>query len=80
MTTFHVKGMTCAGCARSVEKALTKRDPQAVVKVNVAAERVSVQSAIAQSELAAAIDAAGFEVEGVIAESDTEAGSEESSH
>ena len=30
---FHVEGMTCGGCARSVTKAIELVDPQASVKV-----------------------------------------------
>jgi copper chaperone len=62
MQTLHVDGMTCSGCVKSVEKALLRADPAAKVKIELESGLVEVESALPQSELAAAIEAAGYDI------------------
>lgn len=62
MIDLKVDGMTCEGCARSVTKAVQREDPQATVKVDLAAGRVRIESAAPADRFARAIEAAGYEV------------------
>ena len=61
---FPVLGMTCANCAKAVERALKKKVPGVVsAEVNLATERASVvfDSAITGPEaMARAVEAAGY--------------------
>lgn len=61
MVVLSVDGMTCGGCAASVEKIVRKADPGASVSVDLAGKRVAIESSVAASDLAALISAAGFE-------------------
>lgn len=62
MIDLKVDGMTCGGCAKAVEKAVTRTDPQAKVDVDLANGAVRIESAKPAAEFAAAIEAAGYEV------------------
>ncbi len=62
MIHFDVDGMTCSGCARSVEKALLRADPQAHVTVELETGKVDVDSSVARDVLAAAIESAGYDI------------------
>ncbi len=57
---FHVEGMTCGGCARSVAKAIELVDPQASVQADPASRRVQVQTSASESQIVAALTDAGF--------------------
>ncbi|ACF51476.1 copper chaperone [Stenotrophomonas maltophilia] len=57
---FHVEGMTCGGCARSVTKAIELVDPQASVQADPASRRVQVQTSASESQIVAALTDAGF--------------------
>jgi len=57
---FHVEGMTCGGCARSVTKAIELVDPQASVQADPASRRVQVQTSASEAEIVAALTDAGF--------------------
>ena len=61
---FPVLGMTCAGCAGSVEKALKNRlDGVLEARVNLASESVAVEidpDRVRPEDLARAVEAAGF--------------------
>lgn len=64
--TFYVKGMMCAGCANSVEKALQSSEGVKEAVVNLAAETVTVnydQSELTQAKLAETVKNAGYELE-----------------
>ncbi len=73
---YPVLGMTCANCARAVERALTKKVPGVVsAEVNVASETVTVtyDPALAGPEaLARAVDGAGYRL--VLADEESQAG------
>ena len=60
--TFHVKGMTCGHCERAVKTAVQQIDPQAVVTIDRAANRVDVDSASNRQALAQAITEEGYAV------------------
>ncbi|AVO30195.1 heavy-metal-associated domain-containing protein [Stenotrophomonas maltophilia] len=57
---FHVEGMTCGGCARSVTKAIEGVDPQASVQADPASRRVQVQTSASEAQIVAALTDAGF--------------------
>lgn len=65
MTTagYTVSGMTCGHCAASVTAEVTKVDGVSDVQVDVAQGRLTVISdrPVAQSEVLAAVQAAGYE-------------------
>ena len=59
---FHVTGMTCGHCERAVKTAVQQIDPQAVVTIDRAANRVDVDSAANRQALAQAITEEGYAV------------------
>lgn len=62
MVQFHVTGMTCGGCARSVTNAVKGVDAGATVNVDLATKLVAVDSTAAASAIVNAIKAAGYDV------------------
>ena len=60
--TFTVTGMTCGHCERAVKNAVQQIDPQAVVTIDRAANRVDVDSAQPREALAKAIAEEGYAV------------------
>lgn len=64
--TYRVTGMTCGGCARSVETAIKAAAPGATVAADFAACKVSVEGA-SEEQVKTAVDEAGFSFEGVAA-------------
>lgn len=60
--TFTVTGMTCGHCERAVKAAVQQIDPQAVVQINRAANRVDVDSAQPREALAKAMAEEGYGV------------------
>ena len=65
MATYRVTGMTCGGCARSVETAIKAVAPAATVSVDLAAKAVTVDGASAE-QVKKAVDEAGFDFEGAV--------------
>ncbi|WP_435590389.1 heavy-metal-associated domain-containing protein [Nocardia sp. bgisy118] len=63
-TTYTVKGMTCGHCAGSVKTEIGKIDGVTSVDVDLATGAVRVDSAapLADADVAAAVDEAGYEV------------------
>ena len=59
-TELTVGGMTCAHCERAVRKAIAVEDPGAVVRVDLATNRVRVETRLAPDALAAIIRATGY--------------------
>ncbi|NJR12751.1 heavy-metal-associated domain-containing protein [bacterium] len=60
-----ITGMTCASCARNVERALTKQPGVLSVNVNLATEKASVAliaGMARRSDLVKAVEAAGYGV------------------
>ncbi|GAA0794965.1 heavy-metal-associated domain-containing protein [Spirilliplanes yamanashiensis] len=65
-TTYTVTGMTCGHCAQAVTTELTTLAGVEDVQVDVAAGAVTVTSAapLAEDEVRAAVDEAGYELAG----------------
>lgn len=61
MVVLKVEGMTCGGCAASVERAILRADPFAKVKIDLTTGRVEAESRASATELAAAVKAAGYD-------------------
>lgn len=61
--TYRVTGMTCGGCARSVETAIKTVAPNASVSVDLANNAVSVEGA-SEELVKKAVDDAGFDFQG----------------
>ena len=57
---FHVEGMTCGGCARSVTKTIELVDPAATVSADPPSRRVQVQTSASEAQIIAALTEAGF--------------------
>lgn len=62
MLSFEVEGMTCGHCVQSVTKAVQGVEPKAVVTVDLAAGRVTVQGGERREAIAQAITDAGYAV------------------
>jgi copper chaperone len=60
--TFHVTGMTCGHCERAVKTAVQQIDPQAMVTIDRAVNRVDIDSASNRQALAQAITEEGYAV------------------
>ncbi len=66
-TQLKVGGMTCGGCANSVKKVVSALPGVSAVDVDWQAGQVVVSHAAgqpAQADIAAAIESAGFDVQG----------------
>ena len=63
-STFSVSGMTCGGCAKSVERALGELSGVSSVAVDWQAGQVVVvhDETVSQADITGAIDDTGFEV------------------
>lgn len=63
-TTYTVKGMTCGHCVSSVKTEIGKIDGVTSVDVDLASGAVRVDSAapVADSDIVAAVDEAGYEL------------------
>ena len=62
---FSVTGMTCAACARRVEKALSKTEGVLAASVNLATEKAAVEydpSLVSVGELAGVVEGTGYGV------------------
>jgi copper chaperone len=57
---FHIENMTCGGCARAVTTAIRDLDPAATIRADPPARTIDVQTACGETELRAALTAAGF--------------------
>jgi copper chaperone len=65
MLEVKVTGMTCGGCAKSVERALLRLDSSARVHVDLPSGRVQVDGKISREDAEKAITLAGFGAEPV---------------
>lgn len=63
MVQFHVAGMTCGGCARSVTNAVKDVDAGASISIDLATRFVTVDSRADAAAIAGAIEAAGYRTE-----------------
>ena len=62
---YKVTGMTCGGCARSVEQAIKAAAPEAKVRIDLAAGTVTVE-AVPEASVARAVEDAGFGFAGAV--------------
>ena len=60
MTAFTVNDMTCGHCAATITDAVKALDPAGRIEIDLAAKRVTVESAVSAERIAAAITRAGF--------------------
>jgi copper chaperone len=56
-----VKGMTCQGCVRAVEKIIRASDPAAVVRIELASGHVHLTTKASVQTLTQALSLAGYE-------------------
>ncbi len=59
---FEVAGMSCGHCVNAVQNAVQTVDPEAQVTVDLATGHVDVVSEQSRTDLAAAIENAGYKV------------------
>ncbi len=64
--TYRVAGMTCGGCAKSVESAIKAALPAASVRVDLEKAAVTVDGADDAAAVKNAVDAAGFDFQGAV--------------
>ena len=57
---YRVEGMSCGGCASSVERAIQRADAQAEVAVDLAQSQVRVKSSLPEEGVREAVEGAGF--------------------
>ena len=60
--TYTVKGMTCGGCVRHVEKALKATPGVTAVTVDLASASATVEGSASFETLAAQVAGAGYEM------------------
>lgn len=61
---YKVSGMTCGGCARSVEQAIKSAVPEASVSVDLSKGLVTVEGAD-EAVVAKVVEGAGFDFLGI---------------
>ena len=57
---MRVEAMTCDGCAEAVRRAIRRLDPEAVVEVDRAHERVAIKTKARSLAVAEALTKAGY--------------------
>lgn len=62
MYELHVEGMSCGHCVGAVTKSVQEVDAAARVEVDLATQKVRIESTAALAQLAAAVEEAGFPV------------------
>ena len=60
MHTLFVTGMTCGGCTKAVTKAIQMQDAHATVQVDLAAQKVEIESKLDREALITIVTKAGF--------------------
>jgi copper chaperone len=58
---FKIEGMSCGGCVTAVEKIVRRVDPQAQIKVDLAAARAEVATQASHEAVSEALTKAGYE-------------------
>ena len=58
---LDVKGMTCQGCVNAVTRVLKRKDPDALVSVDLGGGLVTAETRAQAIELAAALTAGGYQ-------------------
>ena len=62
MHTLFVTGMTCGGCTKAVTRAIQLQDAQATVQVDLATQKVEIESRLDREVLITIVTNAGFPV------------------
>ncbi len=62
MMEFKVSGMTCQGCINAVNRAIQAQDADAIIKVDLSTQMITVDSTLNRQELNQIILDAGFPV------------------
>jgi copper chaperone len=62
MHTLFVAGMTCGGCTKAVTKAIQLQDARATVQVDLATQKVEIESRLDRETLTSIVTKAGFPV------------------
>lgn len=60
MTTFNVPDMTCGHCEATVTKAIQTVDQSAIVRADLAANKIDVTTTAANDAILAVLDEAGY--------------------
>jgi len=59
---FQVQGMTCQHCVRAVRQVIEDSDARALVEIDLASGRVTVQSSLSREHIAELIREEGYSV------------------
>ena len=62
MMEFKVSGMTCQGCINAVNRAIQSQDADAIIKVDLSTQMITVDSSLNRQALSQIILDAGFPV------------------
>jgi copper chaperone len=62
MMEFKVSGMTCQGCINAVNRAIQSQDTDAIIKVDLSTQMITVDSTLNRQALSQIILDAGFPV------------------
>lgn len=62
MHTLFVTGMTCGGCTKAVTRAIQMQDAEATVQVDLATQKVEIESRLDREVLITIVTNAGFPV------------------
>jgi len=62
MQTLFVTGMTCGGCTKAVTRAIQMQDARATVQVDLATQKVEIESKLDREALITIVTNAGFPV------------------
>ena len=62
MMEFKVSGMTCQGCINAVNRAIQSQDTDAIIKVDLSTQMITVDSILNRQALSQIILDAGFPV------------------
>jgi copper chaperone len=62
MHTLFVTGITCGGCTKAVTRAIQMQDAKATVQVDLATQKVEIESKLDREVLITIVTNAGFPV------------------
>lgn len=63
MQVFTVEGMSCGHCVKAITQALQAKDPEASVRIDLAAKEVGVDSALTAEQVISVISEEGYEAQ-----------------
>ena len=62
MQVFNVQGMSCGHCVNAITSAVQAKDPEASVRVDLAAKEVGVESSLSPEQVIEAISEEGYAI------------------